>query len=455
MSESLLPSPGTVSALLIIHQPNALAQVLATVFHALALILTSFRLWFRYHIRRLWWDDFWAALALLCDAVCMVTVWTLTAPVDNEPHSNAEALRTNAQSRSVHIVSYWMSILFYTCSIWFARLSIIFSVVRIVPPARSVRVATFGAGGVITCLWAYVFTCKSVACAMNDEWYHAVVIECPVPKWVAVSEVCTDILSDVILVALPFCLLWRVKLPSNQRIMVLSVFSASILVSVVSVVHTAYLIPLAGFIGGATAEVESAVSLIVCNLLVIITFIYRVIRNGRDLTAGLSDDKNTGSSNRLTTVDLDFSGGSLFSSRATGTGTGTTGTGFTGTGFTGTDFSSIKFARMGDKDTTFGSIISTGNNCGRWTVKIGFPLRGPFPFLGPLRFLFCAPSFAHRFALTTGHGRFNPILIPVVAVWTRINQMGCLDALYRHVSSALVDGLAQRYEDNKMPPPGR
>lgn len=67
-------------------------EVLVTVFHALALILTSFRLWFRYHIRRLWWDDFWAALALLGDAVCMVTMWTVTAPLDN-PYTNIEGLR--------------------------------------------------------------------------------------------------------------------------------------------------------------------------------------------------------------------------------------------------------------------------------------------------------------------------------------------------------------------------
>lgn len=164
--------------------------------------------------------------------------------------------------------------LFYTCTIWFARLSIVFSVVRIVPPARSVNMSAFGAGGVLVCLWAYIFTSKSVVCAVDRSWYHAVDILCPMPNWVALSEVCStcahhtlkflpcspcysaDTLSDVILVTLPFRLLWRVKLPSNQRIMVLSVFSTSILVSVVSVVHTAYIIPLVTFFGVATAQLE-------------------------------------------------------------------------------------------------------------------------------------------------------------------------------------------------------
>ncbi|KAG6370901.1 hypothetical protein JVT61DRAFT_10924 [Boletus reticuloceps] len=344
MSKSERPSPETVSALLI----------LVTVFHALALILTSFRLWFRYYIRRLWWDDFWAAFALICDAVCMVTAWTLTAPLDN-PYTNVEALPTPAQSRTVHIISYWLSVLLYTCSIWFARISIIFSVARIVPPARSVTMMTLGAGVVLACMWAYIFTSKAVACGVDRSWYDAAVIQCPVPNWVALSEVCTDTVSDAILVALPFRFLRHVKIPSNQRIMLLSVFSTSILVSVVSAVHTAYLIPTANFIGGVTAEMEGAVSLIVCNLLVIVTFIYRVLRNGRDLTAGLSD-KHTQPSHRLTTVDLDVSGGSLF----TRTGAETVGTGFTGTQLTETDVSSLEFTSMGDMETTFGFIVVTG-----------------------------------------------------------------------------------------------
>ena len=73
-------------------QPGTLPQVVITFLHALALIATSFRLWFRYYTRRLWWDDFWAALSLLCDAVITVVLWTVCAPLD-DPYSNYEALR--------------------------------------------------------------------------------------------------------------------------------------------------------------------------------------------------------------------------------------------------------------------------------------------------------------------------------------------------------------------------
>lgn len=160
----------------------------------------------------------------------------------------------------------------YTCSIWFSRISIVCSVVRVVPPARGVSMTAIGAGGVFFCMWTFMLTCKSVVCSMDESWYEASVVQCPIPEWIAISEVCStfihtpsiprlftlthpaDALSDLILVILPLRLLWPVKLPSNQRIMVLSIFSASILVSVVSVIHTSYIIPQATFIGGVTAE---------------------------------------------------------------------------------------------------------------------------------------------------------------------------------------------------------
>ncbi|KAH7918909.1 hypothetical protein BV22DRAFT_1023840, partial [Leucogyrophana mollusca] len=45
--------------------------VLVTVFHALAFISTTPRLWLRYRVRRIWWDDIWTALSLCCYVICL------------------------------------------------------------------------------------------------------------------------------------------------------------------------------------------------------------------------------------------------------------------------------------------------------------------------------------------------------------------------------------------------
>jgi len=47
----------------------------------------------------------------------------------------------------------------------------------------------FGAGGVFACMWAYIFACKSVVCAMDKSWYNAFPVRCAMPNWVALSEV--------------------------------------------------------------------------------------------------------------------------------------------------------------------------------------------------------------------------------------------------------------------------
>ncbi|KAH7925029.1 hypothetical protein BV22DRAFT_1065630 [Leucogyrophana mollusca] len=278
--------------------------VLVTVFHCLAFISTTFRLWFRCHIRRVWWEDVWAASALCFDIICLIAMWawTVALPPDRSHKMGASG-----------VVSYWLLIISYTCVIWSARLSIVFSIIRIVPPTRTVRSVSFGVALLFVSMWVLVLTAKAYSCARDTSWHSKMIIQCPFPTEVAIIEMCTDVVADAILVGLPLRLLWRVKLPKHQRVMILVIFSSSFLTSVASVVHTAYLIPTSSFIGGLTAEIEGALSLVVCNLLVIVTFVYRVVQG--DITADLSTSFITTATTRasrndyrLTTVDLEFLG---------------------------------------------------------------------------------------------------------------------------------------------------
>lgn len=284
------PSLHTVSVCLII----------VTVFNVFAIFLTAFRLGFRFYIRRLWWDDFWAALTSCCALVCIVATWTLSSPLD-DPYIPTSTLGLAPQSRTTHIISWWLAVLSYTCAVWFARLSIISSFIRIVPPSHS-HTAALAAASLFVVMWLFMMLAKVTPCAMEKSWYYLPFIQCPIPEWVAISEVITDSLADIILVCLPLRLLWRLRVPSDQRAMILAVFSSSILTSIVSVIHTAYTIP-PSFIGGITANIEAAVNLVVCNLLVIVTFIYRVRHGGRNMG---TCDKDL--SARLTTIELGIRG---------------------------------------------------------------------------------------------------------------------------------------------------
>ncbi|KAH7925791.1 hypothetical protein BV22DRAFT_1104749 [Leucogyrophana mollusca] len=249
-------------------------MILVTVLHAIAMIATGFRLWLRLHMSRLWWEDAWAALALCLDAVCAVSTWTLTAPYEAPPFY---------LSRTAHVVSLWLTLLSYTCLIWSARLSIVFSVIRIMPPARAVRVPAYTAAVSFGIMWMLAVASKAYVCGRDTSWYQEVMIQCPLTVSIGLIELTTDLISDVILVAMPLRLLWRVKLPRNQRIMILSIFSMSILCCFVSIIHVVFLLPAPSFMAGMTADIEGAVGLIVCNLLVIVTYFYRVFRGGEDI----------------------------------------------------------------------------------------------------------------------------------------------------------------------------
>jgi hypothetical protein len=49
-----------------------------TVFAGLAVICTAFRLSYRWRIRRFWWDDGWAAFAMLIQLALLVAFWIRT-----------------------------------------------------------------------------------------------------------------------------------------------------------------------------------------------------------------------------------------------------------------------------------------------------------------------------------------------------------------------------------------
>jgi uncharacterized membrane protein len=49
-----------------------------TTFVAVAIILTAFRLHYRWRIRRFWWDDAWAGISMLFEFILITAFWIRT-----------------------------------------------------------------------------------------------------------------------------------------------------------------------------------------------------------------------------------------------------------------------------------------------------------------------------------------------------------------------------------------
>ncbi|KAG2035952.1 hypothetical protein BDR03DRAFT_867033, partial [Suillus americanus] len=105
--------------------------------------------------------------------------------------------------------------------------------------------------------------------------------EYSIPNFVAITQLISKfIVSDGMLIALPLLVLHRIQLPQSQKIPVLLSFSAAIFISAVTILYFAVLFgPDSTGIGYVKIKRSftrlAAISLIVCELLVLVTLAYR------------------------------------------------------------------------------------------------------------------------------------------------------------------------------------
>ncbi|KIJ63210.1 hypothetical protein HYDPIDRAFT_156758 [Hydnomerulius pinastri MD-312] len=252
--------------------------IIATVFHSIAISSTIFRLSYRLHTSRFWWEDGWAAFALVLDTVCLACTWL------EVPFSGLGPLPT------IDLVTNWMVAMSFTSILWSCRISILISIVRAANPSPQLRRAAWLTGCSFALMWIALIAQRIVICVQHS---------CEIAQTVAISQLITDVFSDCILVALPIRLLRGTKLSRRRRILILSAFSASLLITAVTILHSAVLFQSTSTGIILIGHVKTALAIFVCNLLVIVTFIYRVCRRDRTFDVDHSEEEL-----EFTSVDL-------------------------------------------------------------------------------------------------------------------------------------------------------
>jgi hypothetical protein len=220
--------------------------VVGLVSHSIAIICTIFRLVYKGRMHHLWWEDAWAAFALIADVVCLACIWIDRA------------------------ISAWVVSIAFTTVPWAARMSIIFSIIPIANHSGSKihKQITHLIAVSFVCMWAALLVEKVRICRFYS---------CHMGKSVALSLLITDVAADISLVAVPLYLLKNVGLSRNKKILVQSAFGASLLTTAVTIPHSTLLIfDIFNTTTLMFAHIKAALSLIICNLLVIVSFLYRV-----------------------------------------------------------------------------------------------------------------------------------------------------------------------------------
>ena len=105
-----------------------LRAVFATLLPALAIMLTSLRLYYRWSRRHLGWDDAFAAFAIFCAFFLTAGAWTrsdspgLSPAIPLAASTAADAAYTGVgpfgQPVHVRIVGYYMLNVAFTCVLW-------------------------------------------------------------------------------------------------------------------------------------------------------------------------------------------------------------------------------------------------------------------------------------------------------------------------------------------------
>ncbi|KZT00888.1 uncharacterized protein LAESUDRAFT_687446 [Laetiporus sulphureus 93-53] len=266
--------------------------VVSAVLPPIGILLTTFRLYERTIQRRLWWDDAVAAVTLVLAIIFTVTDELLVRL--------REYPGEFSQDTKIHL--YYMGAIFYYLVTWGAKVSILFTIIRLLLPGRFRR--TLGLFTVaflvaVSVLFAQVFW----VCETEPAWKKEQPPQCDLGRNVAIAQVICDVTTDVVLIAAPVSLVWRVKLQRPQKIRIIAIFSTSIIMTAVSLYHADLVLRDAGISEDIAAVAQASVSLIVANLNVIVALIFRISSDSADArpaSAGMKSILTFGSAGRRT-----------------------------------------------------------------------------------------------------------------------------------------------------------
>ncbi|KAI9568984.1 hypothetical protein HD554DRAFT_637723 [Boletus coccyginus] len=260
-------------------------KIFTSTLTAVALVLTIYRVIYRYVMHRFWWEDACAVVALTGSVICVVTSWT-HFELAGQPS----------------VISFWIQALTSLSVVWSVRLSILLLILRIMSPSRNLRRAMIFIAGLFVLTWFSLMVAFVERCVAGHHCYTTSSQgdrENMDP--VVIFELITDILSDCTLIGLPIYSLHSVKLPLFQRRFIIAAFSSNILVIIICSFRAACQVLHISSLAGVVIEVEVACSLFVCNSLFVMTLVYRMLHRNTAIDA----ETSLPSSDQLTTVNLD------------------------------------------------------------------------------------------------------------------------------------------------------
>ncbi|KAF8161384.1 hypothetical protein B0H34DRAFT_378340 [Crassisporium funariophilum] len=175
----------------------------------------------------MWWDDYMACIPLLADCLHVIIIWL----------RNRNGLAAALEFERLFFYSNgFTTILFFTV-IWTSRISTALSIARIFPAGSRCRRVALGLVILFLLFYLASFLIGILTCRQSSSaWYQLHLRSCLGVKrgslLTAPFYIAAEILGDVVLIVTPLVMLWKVKLPTKQRRLILGLFTTSILTTI-------------------------------------------------------------------------------------------------------------------------------------------------------------------------------------------------------------------------------
>ncbi|KIK61508.1 hypothetical protein GYMLUDRAFT_43068 [Collybiopsis luxurians FD-317 M1] len=251
-----------------LHVSTKANRVFGIVLLVIVLCTIAARICIRYLNRRLWWDDICALLTTLITTLLIIADFLTDGQISPTP----------SQSRQLRIVQNWIIVVTYSSAIWSARMSLILSIIRLIPPFFTLRKISEVTSVVFVFMWMGTLIPKIYICASDLSWYTIPNPTCSLGNTeLAIGELITYVAADIMLIFIPLRLLYHVTLVKSKRRMLIIMFSANLFNTVISVIHAVFLIDSALYLLFIVTKTEVGMALILANLAILTPYIYRLV----------------------------------------------------------------------------------------------------------------------------------------------------------------------------------
>lgn len=242
--------------------------VLLTISHFFAITLTLLRLHHRRRRYYLWWDDWIAFSALIPDIALVIVLWMSKADLDSP-----------TQTPPAQLVRYLIGTFMFTWVVWTSRTSLALAFARIFAPNEPFRRFAIG--------MAILFGCTailelSVISSQKSSWTSFSSAESSLTSPMHIAGFVASLSSDVLLVGAPLYAFRETRLSRPRRCLILSGFASSVFTTISSTGTTLFTLapaswnPARSELLALSACLEASIALIVCNFLVVISYIYKI-----------------------------------------------------------------------------------------------------------------------------------------------------------------------------------